>query len=79
MRRIHRSMAVLLLLGTAACAHDGMLAPELAPEPLEAVLTVAPAPKAAPVPVPGDGMAGIRIDCVRVPTRGVPLQVVGGG
>jgi TonB-dependent SusC/RagA subfamily outer membrane receptor len=37
-------MAVLLLLGSAACAHDGILTPGIAPEPATAELAVATAP-----------------------------------
>jgi hypothetical protein len=44
MRKILRSMMIVpCLLASAACAHDGMLAPELAPEPESAALGVAPA------------------------------------
>ncbi|HST60803.1 MAG TPA: hypothetical protein VLK84_19030, partial [Longimicrobium sp.] len=43
MRKIIRSMIGFCLLGSAACAHDGVLAPELAPQPESAAPVVAPA------------------------------------
>ncbi|HYW13337.1 MAG TPA: TonB-dependent receptor plug domain-containing protein, partial [Longimicrobium sp.] len=74
---IRRSIAVLLLLGSAACAHDGMLAPEVAPEPREAALTAAP--PSEPAATPAGRSVLLRICGTRFSAPGgLPLYVVDG-
>src|SRR5690349_23186145 len=69
MRKTSCSLAVLLLLGSAACAHDGILTPGIAPEPASAELAIAPA--AAP--------AQYRISCSSsISADASPLYVVDG-
>jgi TonB-dependent SusC/RagA subfamily outer membrane receptor len=77
MRKTSRWMPVLLLASSAACAHDGVLAPELAPEPAGAELAVA-----ATAGSQETGAVPYRISCSRTlsPREGgqQPLYVVDG-
>lgn len=83
MRKIFRSMMIALCpLGSAACAHDGMLTPELAPEP-EPVPVITLEPErvltgARTVVATGTVTAGFRCGISSIPPGGVPLYVVDG-
>jgi TonB-dependent SusC/RagA subfamily outer membrane receptor len=78
MRKTPRWMASLLLLGSAACAHDGVLAPQLTPEPAGAELAVA-ATAAAPAENPATRPRQFVIRCSSsISASQEPLYVVDG-
>lgn len=86
MGRTSRWIAMLCVLGSAACASDGILAPETAPEPGSAALEVKPAaasegaaPDEKPAARPASAAATVTIRCGgSIPSSREPLYIVDG-